>query len=156
MPWYRRGQGCICTPFPLIALLHVVLVKLRLKEGCPLEISDQEGPSVPGTGVDSPPLARDLGTVGLAPERCQLIDSGLPTKVVETNLNASTPFCTQHYIDPVHYLVLVFLQDCLLAGLSHATLKVYLATILLAKFTFDGAFLGGIPLCLILCMVPDG
>lgn len=50
--------------------------------------SNQERPSVPGAGVDSPPQARDLEAVGLASNGYQLKDSILSTEFVDTILNA--------------------------------------------------------------------
>lgn len=53
--------------------------------------SDQEGPSLLGSGHDLSPLARDMGAVGLPPKGYQLINTALSSEVVETILNARAP-----------------------------------------------------------------
>lgn len=50
--------------------------------------SETGGTSVTGQGHDLRPLVEDLEAVGLAPEWDQLLNSGLSTELVETNLSS--------------------------------------------------------------------
>ncbi len=83
----------------------------------------------------------------MAPEGAQLIGPGLSTEVVETILQSRAPsmrklyalkwklftsWCGDRQLDPVNCqigTVLEFLQAQLSAGLTHSTLRVYMATI---------------------------
>lgn len=113
-----------------------------------------------------------METVGLAPEGCQLIDSGLLTDVVETILNDRAPSTrkpyaltsshasrsTQHHVDPVNWLigsVLEFLQDFFLARLSPATAKVYLAAFSSLSSLLTEPLWGGIPLSHFMCQTAE-
>ncbi|KAI2662289.1 ORF V: Enzymatic polyprotein [Labeo rohita] len=86
----------------------------------------------------------------------QLIASGLSTEVVETILQSRAPstrklyalkwrlftsWCRDHQLDPVNFLigtVLEFLQACFSTGLTHSTLKVYVAAILAYHTSLGG------------------
>lgn len=108
----------------------------------------------------------------MAPEGCQLIDSGLSTDVVETILNDRAPSMrkpyaltsslasrsTQHHVDPVNWLVgsvLEFLQELLLARLSPATAKVYLAAFSSLSSFLTEPLWGGIPLSHVMCQTTE-
>ncbi len=93
------------------------------------------------------PRSGVMEAVGVAPEGAQLIASGLSTEVVETILQSRAPstrklyglkwrfftsWCGDHQLDPVNCpvgTVLEFLQARFSAGLSHSTLRVYVAAI---------------------------
>ncbi len=107
--------------------------------------SRQEGSALTGGGHDpsSPPGV--IEAVDVAPEGAQLMASGLSTEVVETILQSRAPSATKLYalkcklftswcgdrqLDPVKGqigTVLEFLQACFSSGLTHSTLKVYVA-----------------------------
>ncbi|CAM4528872.1 unnamed protein product [Leuciscus chuanchicus] len=127
-------------------------------------VTRQEGPSVPGRGLDISPSARTVEPVGLASEGAQLIESGLSTEVVETILQSRAPstrklyalkwrvftsWCSDRRLDPVHCpigTVLEFLQDRFTAGLTPSTLKVYVAAIGAYHIPLGGMSVGKDPL----------
>ncbi len=98
--------------------------------------------------------------VGVAPEGAQLIASGLSTEVVETILQSRAPsmkklyalkwrlftsWCGDRQLDPVNCpigTVLEFLQARFSAGLTHSTLKVYVAAIAAYHATLGGQSVG--------------
>lgn len=43
-----------------------------------------QGPAVPGSGTNMASMARNLGSVSMAPERAKLMAIGLPTNVTDT------------------------------------------------------------------------
>ncbi len=101
---------------------------------------------------------------GVAPEGAQLIASGLSTEVVETILQSRAPstrklyglkwrlftsWCGDHQLDPVNCpvgTVLEFLQARSSAGLSHSTLRVYVAAIVAYHAPMGGQSVGKDPL----------
>ncbi|KAI2646912.1 hypothetical protein H4Q32_025038 [Labeo rohita] len=109
--------------------------------------SRQEGSPLTGGGHHVPPSPGAVEALGVASEGAHLLASGLSTEVVETILQSRAPttrklyalkwklftsWCGRHQQDPVNCpvgTVLEFLQDRLSAGLSHSTLKVYVAAI---------------------------
>ena len=102
--------------------------------------------------------------MGVAPEGAQFIASGLSTEVVETLLQSRAPstrklyalrwklftsWCRDRQLDPVNCpvgTVLEFLQARFSAGLTHSTLKVYVAAIAAYHALLDGQSLGRHPL----------
>ncbi len=96
-------------------------------------------------GAPSFTPARNYESCGVAPEGAQLIASGLSSEVVENQSRAPsvrklytlkwklfTSWCGDRQLDPVHCpigTVLEFLQAQLSTGLTHSTLKVYVAAI---------------------------
>ncbi|KAL0151772.1 hypothetical protein M9458_052923 [Cirrhinus mrigala] len=118
--------------------------------------SDLEGPSLSGRGLGLAPSPRVVEPVGLASEGAQLIASGLSAEVVQTILQSRAPstrklyalrwklftsWCTSRQQDPVNCpigTVLEFLQARLATGLSHSTLKVYVAAISAFHSPLDG------------------
>ncbi len=130
--------------FPPIILLPGVLERVR-RDGVRLLLV---APFWPGrVWYDLSPPPGVMEAVGVAPERAQLIASGLSIKVVETILQSRAPsmrklyglkwrlftsWCGDHQLDPVNCpvgTVLEFLQARFSAGLSHSTLRVYVAAI---------------------------
>ncbi len=107
--------------------------------------SRQEGSPLTGGGLSLQP--GDVEVVGVAPEGTKLIASDLSTEVFETILQPRAPstrkpytlkwklftsWCGEHQLDPVNCpigTVLEFLQARLSYGLTHSTLKVYVAAI---------------------------
>ncbi len=107
--------------------------------------SCQEGSPLTGGGYDLSPLPRVMEAVGVAPEGAQLIASGLSTEVAETILQFRAPstrklyalkwklftsWCGDRQLDPVNCpigTVMEFLQARFSAGLTHSTLRVYVA-----------------------------
>ncbi|CAM4558277.1 unnamed protein product [Leuciscus chuanchicus] len=126
--------------------------------------SRQEGPFVPGRGLNISPPPRTVEPVGLASEGAQLIESGLSTEVVETILQSRAPstrklyalkwrvftsWCSDRRLDPVNCpigTVLEFLQDRFTAGLTPSTLKVYVAAIGAYHIPLGGMSVGKDPL----------
>ncbi len=132
--------------------------------------SHQEGSALTGRGHDpsSPPGV--IEAVDVAPEGAQLIASGLSTEVVETILQSRAPsarklyglkcklftsWCGDRQLDPVWYslvqisqigTVLEFLQACFSSGLTHSTLKVYMAAIVAYHAPLGGQSVGTDPL----------
>ncbi|KAL0149156.1 hypothetical protein M9458_055588, partial [Cirrhinus mrigala] len=133
----------------------------------PLVLSSSS--SSPGTGCHGgghhpsrPPGA--VEAVGVASEGAQLIASGLSTEVVETILQSRAPsarklyalkwklftsWCGERQQDPVNCpvgTVLEFLQAHFSIGLSHSTLKVYVAAISAYHAPLGGMSVGKDPL----------
>ncbi len=126
--------------------------------------SSQEGSPLTGrmhTGASPPGV---MEAVGVAPEGARLIASGLSTEVVETILQSRAPstrklyalkwklftsWCRDRQLDPVNCpvgTVLEFLQARLSAGLTHSTLKVYVAAISAYHASLGGQSVGRHPL----------
>ncbi|KAI2668801.1 hypothetical protein H4Q32_005606 [Labeo rohita] len=136
--------------FPPIALLPGVL--------------EREGSPLTGGGLHSSPPPGDVEALGVAPEGAHLLASGLSTEVVETILQSRaastrklyalkwrlfTSWCGHHQQDPVNCpvgTVLEFLQDRLSTGLTHSTLKVYVAAIAAYHAPLGGLSVGKNPL----------
>ncbi|KAI2653704.1 Transposon Ty3-G Gag-Pol polyprotein [Labeo rohita] len=120
---------------------------ISLLDGSPWEIPVRRDLLSQAGGHCVPPSPGAVETLGVAPEGAHLLASGLSTEVVETILQSRAPstrklyalkwklftsWCGRHQQDPVNCpvgSVLEFLQDRLSAGLSHSTLKVYVAAI---------------------------
>ncbi|KAI2658584.1 hypothetical protein H4Q32_016681 [Labeo rohita] len=126
--------------------------------------SRQERSPLTGGGYCVSPSPGAVETLGVAPEGAHLLASGLSTEVVETILQSRAPstrklyalkwrlftsWCERHQQDPVNCpvgTVLEFLQDRLSAGLSHSTLKVYVAAIAAYHAPLGGLSVGKDPL----------
>ncbi len=124
--------------------------------------SRQEGSPLTGGNLSPPPGA--VEAVGVAPERAQLIAFSLSTEVTETILQSRAPsmrklyalkwrlftsWCGDHQLDPVNCpigTVLEFLQANLSAGLTHSTIKVYVAAIAAHHAPLGGQSVGRHPL----------
>ncbi|KAL0151133.1 hypothetical protein M9458_053646 [Cirrhinus mrigala] len=120
--------------------------------------------SFTGGGHHSSPPPGAVETLGVASEGAHLLASGLSTEVVETILQSRAPstrklyalkwklftsWCGRHQQDPVNCpvgTVLEFLQDRLSAGLTHSTLKVYVAAIAAYHAPLGGLSVGKDPL----------
>ncbi|KAI2647883.1 DNA-directed RNA polymerase subunit B' [Labeo rohita] len=94
--------------------------------------SRQEGSPLTGRGHCVPPSPGAVEALGVAPEGAQLLASGLSTEHDPVNCPVGT--------------VLEFLQDRLSAGLSHSTLKVYVAAIAAYHAPLGGLSVGKDPL----------
>ncbi|KAL0157076.1 hypothetical protein M9458_048322, partial [Cirrhinus mrigala] len=110
-----------------------------------------------GRGHHSSPPAGAVEAVGVASEGANLLASGLSAEVVETILqklyalkwNLFTSWCGHRQQDPVNCpvgSVLEFLQSRLSAGLSHSTLKVYVAAIAAYHAPLGGLSVEKVPL----------
>ncbi|XP_053089198.1 uncharacterized protein LOC117597041 [Pangasianodon hypophthalmus] len=126
--------------------------------------SRQEGSPLTGGGRHLPPPPGVVEAVSVASEGAQLVASGLSAEVVETILQSRTPssrklyalrwklftsWCEDRRLDPVNSpvgTVLEFLQARLSAGLTHSTLKVYLAAIAAYHAPHGGQSVGRHPL----------
>ncbi len=126
--------------------------------------SRQEGSPLTGRRHPCAPPPRVMEAVGVAPERAQLIASGLSTEVVETILQSRAPsmrrlytpkwrlftsWCGDRQLDPVNCpvgTVLEFLQARLSAGLTHSTLKVYVVAVSAYHTSLGGQSVGRNPL----------
>ncbi len=131
--------------------------------------SSQERSPLTSGGYDLSPPPGVMEAVGVAPEGAQLIASGLSTEVVETILQSRAPstrklyglkwrlftsWCGDHQLDPVNCpigTVLECLQARFSAGLSHSTLRVYVAAIASYHAPMGGQSVGKDPL--IICFL---
>ncbi|KAI2655685.1 Retrovirus-related Pol polyprotein from transposon 17.6 [Labeo rohita] len=125
--------------------------------------SRHEGSPLTGGGYYPAPPPGAMEAVGVAPERAQLLASGLSTEVVETILQSRAPstrkvyalkwklftsWCGDHQQDPVNCpvgTVLEFLQARFSTGLTHTTLKVYMAAISAYHTSLGGMSVGKNP-----------
>ncbi|KAL0177345.1 hypothetical protein M9458_026239, partial [Cirrhinus mrigala] len=161
--------------FPPIALLPGVLERVR-RDGVmvlgpdfsprrlSLGDSRQERSPLTGRGLHLSPPAGAVEALGVASEGAHLLASCLSTEVVETILQSRAPstrklyalkwklftsWCGRRQQDPVNCpvgSVLEFLQDRLSAGLTHSTLKVYVAAIAAYHAPLGGLSVGRNPL----------
>ncbi len=141
------GRGPSATCSPLLAGPSMVLRPDFPSRRLSMGDSRQEGSPLTGGGHHLSPPPGVVEAVGVAPEGAQLIASGLSTEVVETILQSRAPstrklyglkwnlftsWCRDRQLDPVNCPVgpvLEFLQARLSSGLTHSTLKVYVAAI---------------------------
>ncbi|KAL0165880.1 hypothetical protein M9458_037724, partial [Cirrhinus mrigala] len=141
------GQGVPPSSSPVLAGPSMVLGPGISPRRLSMGDSRQKGSPLTGGGHHSSPPPRAVETLGVASEGAHLLASGLSTEVVETILQSRAPstrkpyalkwklftsWCGRHQQDPVNCpvgTVLEFLQDRLSAGLTHSTLKVYVAAI---------------------------
>ncbi|KAI2664245.1 Transposon Ty3-G Gag-Pol polyprotein [Labeo rohita] len=134
--------------FPPIALLLGVLERMR-RDGVSLLLvapfwpgrlsmdSRQEGSPLTGGGHHLPPPPGAVETLGVASEGAHLLASGLSTKVVETILQSRAPSTRKLAGVPAGWLS---------AGLTHSTLKVYVAAIATYHAPLGGLSVGKDPL----------
>ena len=158
------GWGSAVISSPILAgpsmVLRSGLAPRRLSSGD----TDQDRPTLTGAGHDNSPSPGLVETVGVAPEGAQLIASGLSTEVVETLLQSRAPSTRKLYalrwklfnswgrayqLDPANCpvgTVLEFLQARFSAGLTHSTVKVYVAVIAAYHVPLGGQSVGRHPL----------
>ncbi|KAI2647549.1 Transposon Ty3-G Gag-Pol polyprotein [Labeo rohita] len=158
------GRGVPPSSSPVLAGPSLVLGPDFSPRRLSMGDSRQEGSPLTGGGHCVPPSPGAVETLGVAPEGAHLLASGLSTEVVETILQSRAPstrklyalkwklftsWCGSHQQDPVNCpvgTVLEFLQDRLSAGLSHSTLKVYVAAIAAYHAPLGGLSVGKDPL----------
>ncbi|KAI2647034.1 NLR family CARD domain-containing protein 3 [Labeo rohita] len=150
MPWYRRGRltdrsasgssgesspgrGQFTVSSPVLAGPSMVLGPDISSRWLSMGDSHQEGSPLTGGGHHSSPPLRAVEAVGVASEGAQLIASGLSTEKQDP---VNCPVGT----------VLEFLQARFSTGLSHSTLKVYVAAISAYHALLGGMSVGKDPL----------
>ncbi|XP_053085457.1 uncharacterized protein LOC117596033 [Pangasianodon hypophthalmus] len=157
------GRGPLAASSPVLAGPSMVLGSDFPSRRLSMGDSRQEGPPLTGGGPHPSPPPRVVEAVGVASEGAQLGASGLSVEVVETILQSRAPstrklyalkwklftsWCGDRRLDPVHCpvgTVLEFLQARLSAGLTHSTLKVYVAAIAACHAPLDGQSVGRHP-----------
>ncbi|KAL0147294.1 hypothetical protein M9458_057396 [Cirrhinus mrigala] len=158
------GRGVPPSSSPVLAGPSMVLGPDISPRRLSMGDSRQEGSPLTGGGYHSAPPPGAVETLGVASEGAHLLASGLSTEVVETILQSRAPstrklyalkwklftsWCGDHQQDPVNCpvgTVLEFLQDRLSAGLTHSTLKVYVAAIVAYHAPLGGLSVGKDPL----------
>ncbi len=158
------GRGSAAASSPVLARPSMVLGSDFSPRRLSLGDSCQEGSPLTGRGHPSAPPPGAVEALGVAPEGAQLIASGLSTEVVETILQSRAPstrklyalkwrlftsWCGDHQLDPVNCpvgTVLEFLLARLSAGLTHSTLKVYVAAVSAYHASLHGQSVGRHPL----------
>ncbi len=162
--WECAGWGLSAISSPVLAGPSMVLGPDFSPRRLSMGDSRQEGPPLTGGGHYRPPSPWAVEVVGVAPEGAQLIASGLSTEVVETILQSRAPstrklyalkwklftsWCGDRQLDPVNCpigTVLEFLQAHFSAGLTHSTLKFYVAAIAAYHAPLGGQSVGRHPL----------
>ncbi|KAI2663885.1 Transposon Ty3-G Gag-Pol polyprotein [Labeo rohita] len=158
------GWGFPSSSSPVLAGPSMVLGPDFPPRRLSLGDSRQEGSPLTGRGFPPSPPAGAVEALGVASEGAHLLASGLSTEVVETLLQSRAPstrklyalkwklftsWCGRRQQNPVNCpvgSVLEFLQDRLSAGLSHSTLKVYVAAIAAYHAPLGGLSVGKNPL----------
>ncbi|KAI2648975.1 Transposon Ty3-G Gag-Pol polyprotein [Labeo rohita] len=158
------GRGVPSSSSPVLAGPSMVLGPDFSPRRLSLGDSRQGRSPLTGRGHHSSPPAGAVEAVGVASEGAHLLASGLSTEVVETILQSRAPstrklyalkwklftsWCRHRQQDPVNCpvgSVLEFLQSRLSAGLSHSTLKVYVAAIAAYHAPLGGLSVGKDPL----------
>ncbi|KAI2646418.1 Ribose import ATP-binding protein RbsA [Labeo rohita] len=158
------GRGVPSSSSPVLAGPSMVLGPDFSSRRLSLGDSRQERSPLTGRGLHSSPPAGAVEALGVASEGAHLLASGLSTEVVETILQSRAPstrklyalkwklftsWCGHRQQDPVNCpvgSVLEFLQSRLSAGLSHSTLKVYVAAIAAYHAPLGGLSVGRDPL----------
>ncbi|KAI2646170.1 ORF V: Enzymatic polyprotein [Labeo rohita] len=158
------GRGVPSSSSPVLAGPSMVLGPDFSPRRLSLGDSRQERSPLTGRGLHSSPPAGAVEALGVASEGAHLLASGLSTEVVETILQSRAPstrklyalkwklftsWCGRRQQDPVNCpvgSVLEFLQGRLSAGLSHSTLKVYVAAIAAYHAPLGGLSVGRNPL----------
>ncbi len=158
------GRGPAVASSPVLAGPSMVLGPDFSPRRLPMGDSSQERSPLTSGGYDLSPPPGVMEAVGMAPEGARLIASGLSTEVVETILQSRAPstrklyglkwrlftsWCGDHQLDPVNCpigTVLEFLQARFSAGLSHSTLRVYVAAIASYHAPMGGQSVGKDPL----------
>ncbi|KAI2645466.1 Transposon Ty3-G Gag-Pol polyprotein [Labeo rohita] len=158
------GRGVPSSSSPVLAGPSMVLGPDFSPRRLSLGDSRQERSPLTGRGLHFSPPAGAVEALGVASEGAHLLASGLSTEVVETILQSRAPstrklyalkwklftsWCGRRQQDPVNCpvgSVLEFLQDRLSAGLTHSTLKVYVAAIAAYHAPLGGLSVGRNPL----------
>ncbi|KAL0148119.1 hypothetical protein M9458_056589 [Cirrhinus mrigala] len=158
------GRGVPSSSSPVLAGPSMVLGPDFSPRRLSLGDSRQGRSPLTGRGHHSSPPAGAVEALGVASEGAHLLASGLSTEVVETILQSRAPstrklyalkwklftsWCGHRQQDPVNCpvgSVLEFLQSRLSAGLSHSTLKVYIAAISAYHAPLGGLSVGKDPL----------
>ncbi|KAI2657538.1 Transposon Ty3-G Gag-Pol polyprotein [Labeo rohita] len=158
------GRGVPSSSSPVLAGPSMVLGPDFSPRRLSLGDSRQGRSPLTGRGHHSSPPAGAVEALGVASEGAHLLASGLSTEVVETILQSRAPstrklyalkwklftsWCGHRQQDPVNCpvgSVLEFLQSRLSAGLSHSTLKVYVAAIAAYHAPLGGLSVGKDPL----------
>ncbi|KAI2664009.1 Transposon Ty3-G Gag-Pol polyprotein [Labeo rohita] len=158
------GRGVPSSSSPVLAGPSMVLGPDFSPRRLSLGDSRQGRSPLTGRGYHSSPPAGAVEALGVASEGAHLLASGLSTEVVETILQSRAPstrklyalkwklftsWCGHRQQDPVNCpvgSVLEFLQSRLSAGLSHSTLKVYVAAIAAYHAPLGGLSVGKDPL----------
>ncbi len=158
------GRGPAVASSPVLAGPSMVLGPDFSPRRLSMGDSSQERSPLTSGGYDISPPPGVMEAVGVAPEGAQLIASGLSTEVVETILQSRAPstrklyglkwrlftsWCGDHQLDPVNCpigTVLEFLRARFSAGLSHSTLRVYVAAIASYHAHMGGQSVGKDPL----------
>ncbi|KAI2662377.1 Transposon Ty3-G Gag-Pol polyprotein [Labeo rohita] len=158
------GRDVPSSSSPVLARPSMVLGLDFSPRRLSLGDSRQERSPLTGRGLHSSPPAGAVEALGVASEGAHLLASGLSTEVVETILQSRAPstrklyalkwklftsWCGRRQQDPVNCpvgSVLEFLQGRLSAGLSHSTLKVYVAAIAAYHAPLGGLSVGRDPL----------
>ncbi|KAL0147310.1 hypothetical protein M9458_057385 [Cirrhinus mrigala] len=158
------GLDAMVRTWPRLRLPSMVLGPDFPPRRLSLGDSRQEGSPLTGRGFPPSPPAGVVEALGVASEGAHLLASGLSTEVVETLLQSRAPstrklyalkwklftsWCGRRQQNPVNCpvgSVLEFLQDRLSAGLSHSTLKVYVAAIAAYHAPLGGLSVGKDPL----------
>ncbi|KAI2646795.1 UvrABC system protein C [Labeo rohita] len=158
------GRGVPSSSSPVLAGPSMVLGPDFSPRRLSLGDSRQGRSPLTGRGYHSLPPAGAVEALGVASEGAHLLASGLSTEVVETILQSRAPstrklyalkwklftsWCGHRQQDPVNCpvgSVLEFLQSRLSAGLSHSTLKVYVAAIAAYHAPLGGLSVGKDPL----------
>ncbi len=158
------GRGPAVASSPVLAGPSMVLGPDFSPRRLPMGDSSQERSPLRSGGHDLSPPPGVVEAVGVAPEGARLIASGLSTEVVETILQSRAPstrklyglkwrlftsWCGDHQLNPVNCpigTVLEFLQARFSAGLSHSTLRVYVAAIASYHAPMGGQSVGKDPL----------
>ncbi len=158
------GRSPAATSSPVLAGPSMVLGSDFPPRRLSMGDSSQEGSPLTGRmhTCASPPGV--VEAVSVAPEGARLIASSLSTEVVETILQSRAPstrklytlkwklftsWCRDRQLDPVNCpvgTVLEFLQARFSAGLTHSTLKVYVAAISAYHASLGGQSVGRHPL----------
>ncbi|KAI2646865.1 ORF V: Enzymatic polyprotein [Labeo rohita] len=149
------GRGVPSSSSPVLAGPSMVLGpdfsprRLFLGDSC------QERSPLTGRGLHSSPSAGAVEALGVASEGAHLLASGLSTEsslheeTVRLEVEGFDFWCGRRQQDPVNCpvgSVLEFLQDRLSAGLTHSTLKVYVAAIAAYHAPLGGLSVGRNPL----------
>ncbi|KAI2660382.1 DNA-directed RNA polymerase subunit B' [Labeo rohita] len=158
------GRGVPSSSSPILAGPSMVLGPDFSPRRLSLGDSRQGRSPLTGRGYHSSPPAGAVEALGVTSEGAHLLASGLSTEVVETILLSRAPstrklyalkwklftsWCGHRQQDPVNCpvgSVLEFLQSRLSAGLSHSTLKVYVAVIAAYHAPLGGLSVGKDPL----------
>ncbi|KAI2643984.1 enzymatic polyprotein [Labeo rohita] len=158
------GRGPSFFSSPVLAGPSIVLGPDFPSRRLSMGDSRQEGSPLSGRRHHPPPSPGAVEVMGVAPDGAHLIASSLSTEVVQTILQSRAPstrklyalkwklftsWCGHRQQDPVNCpvgTVLEYLQDRFSAGLTHSTLRVYVAAISAYHAPLGGMSVGKDPL----------